>query len=237
MGMADNRHGHARAVIHKRILEEAESRPDATVAGLADEVSGATPALVEQVLAEYGDPAEDEQPADAGTVEESASDAHPATADSDPTMTDSDSTTTGVKRNGEDTQESTAPALSTKQRRALRLVRRNPDASQADIANELDVTRATVSRWLNDIPGFEWDERRAFVESLDEGALATDAEDRLADLEARLAALENSRENESRDGESLLPADLAHRVVHACMASDRISEDEELVVLRTLMGS
>lgn len=235
--MADNRHGHARAVIHKRILEEAESRPDATVAGLADEVSGATPALVEQVLAEYGDPADDEPPAEAVTNQEPASDAHPSTADSDPAMTDSDSTTTAAKRNGEDTPESTAPALSAKQRRALRLVRRNPEASQADIANELDVTRATVSRWLNDIPGFAWDERRAFVESLDEGALATDPDDRLADLEARLAALEDSRGNESDDGESILPPDLAHRVVHACMASDRISEDEELAVLRALMES
>jgi len=235
--MADNRHGHARAVIHKRILEEAESRPDATVAELAGEVSGATPALVEQVLAEYGDPAEDEPPAESGASEEPTTVADPATADSDPAMTDTDSTTTEAKRNGEATPESTAPALSAKQRRALRLVRRNPDASQADIANELDVTRATVSRWLNDVPGFEWSERRAFVESLGEDALATDSEDRLADLEARLAALEDSRGADAADGESVLPADLAHRVVHACMASDRLSEDEELAVLRALMGS
>lgn len=47
-----------RAVIHKRILDAAESDPDASMDELAAEVPGASTTLVEKVLEEYGDPAE-----------------------------------------------------------------------------------------------------------------------------------------------------------------------------------
>ncbi|MDY6819121.1 MAG: hypothetical protein SVG88_10710 [Halobacteriales archaeon] len=47
-----------KAVIHKKILDVAESNPDASIEGIADEISGASPALVERVLDDYGDPAE-----------------------------------------------------------------------------------------------------------------------------------------------------------------------------------
>ncbi|MFB6191979.1 MAG: hypothetical protein ABEI11_01515 [Haloarculaceae archaeon] len=45
-----------RAVIHKRILDVAADQPDASMAAIADEITGATTDLVERVLDEYGDP-------------------------------------------------------------------------------------------------------------------------------------------------------------------------------------
>lgn len=44
-------------MIHKKILEAAGERPDAPMAEVADQVSGASTDLVERVLREYGDPA------------------------------------------------------------------------------------------------------------------------------------------------------------------------------------
>ncbi|GAB3673215.1 hypothetical protein GCM10028856_27560 [Halopiger thermotolerans] len=43
-------------MIHKQILDVAESAPDASMTAIAEEVSGATTELVEKVLEEYGDP-------------------------------------------------------------------------------------------------------------------------------------------------------------------------------------
>ncbi|MFB6233651.1 MAG: winged helix-turn-helix domain-containing protein, partial [Haloarculaceae archaeon] len=58
MSRTDSGRGSPRAVIHRRILDVAESRPDASLEAIGDEVAGATTDLVEQVLDEYGDPAE-----------------------------------------------------------------------------------------------------------------------------------------------------------------------------------
>lgn len=46
-----------RAVVHKQILDAAETQPGASISELAENVSGASTTLVEQVLEEYGDPA------------------------------------------------------------------------------------------------------------------------------------------------------------------------------------
>lgn len=43
---------------HKRILDVAADNPDASVAELAEKVPSATTVLVENVLEEYGDPAD-----------------------------------------------------------------------------------------------------------------------------------------------------------------------------------
>lgn len=49
-----------RAIIHKRILDVAREHPNASIERIAGEVSGATPDLVDRVLDDYGDPAEDD---------------------------------------------------------------------------------------------------------------------------------------------------------------------------------
>lgn len=79
-----------RALIHKKILEQAASMPEATMAEVADEVSGASTDLVERVLAEYGDPASGGSDSDSGAVaadvpEEEAVDAVDGTSDQDRT--------------------------------------------------------------------------------------------------------------------------------------------------------
>lgn len=59
MNGSDDRPAVPRAVIHKRILDVAADRPDAPLEELAGEIPSATPELVERVLDEYGDPADD----------------------------------------------------------------------------------------------------------------------------------------------------------------------------------
>jgi hypothetical protein len=53
--------------------------------------------------------------------------------------------------------------LTDKQRRVLDAIARHPDATQAELANHLDVSRGTVSNWANSIEGFEWSRRREFA--------------------------------------------------------------------------
>lgn len=231
MSRADNRDTRPRAMVHRRILDVAASRPDATLSAIAGEVSGASPSLVERVLDEYGDPAgedpDDSPGASTGSTADSQADEDPtgetegapgdgdAAAETggvltdestpDPPVADESSDeqadgdrggggqgglTTGEERaddasrdtdrndpamaartNGRQAddrtdEQETELSLSERQRRTLRAVYERPDASQSDIAEVLDVTRATVSRRLNAIPGFEWDDRRSFAGSV-----------------------------------------------------------------------
>jgi DNA-binding CsgD family transcriptional regulator len=133
-------------VIHRKILDVAESRPDASLEAIADDVSGASVDLVDRVLTEYGDPHRDDS-GDSGAVEVDAS-SSAATGNSD--------------GDGESLQS--VPDLTEKERITLRAVAEDPDAPQSAIAEKLGVTRATVSRRLNSIEGFEWRTRREFAE-------------------------------------------------------------------------
>jgi len=244
-----DRGGSPRAIIHKRILDVAASRPDASLEAISEEVSGATTDLVERVLEEYGDPATDAQPI--GEI--------------------------AMKANGEEATEegsSVDPAsLTDRQQETLSLVHAHPEWSQADIADQLDVSRATVSRRLNDIPGFEWNDRREFTtlvfgESPESGdadstteTISDDGTDtassgddagvdavgngdlaavnvEMADLTDRLERIETQVADIDAGSESAdLAPELAHKVVHACMHSDRITEDEELRLIEALLGA
>ncbi|PSP65673.1 hypothetical protein BRC79_08480 [Halobacteriales archaeon QH_8_67_27] len=159
MSRADRSGDQPRAMIHRRILDVAASEPDASLAAIADEVSGASADLVERVLDEYGDPgsepdtqAEDDQSMNTTNATESGTE-----------QTTPDGATATQSASSDD---SPTHSLSEKQRRTLRALYEQPEASQGDLADELDVTRATVSRRLNAIPGFEWSDRRAFAESV-----------------------------------------------------------------------
>ncbi|MFB6354085.1 MAG: winged helix-turn-helix domain-containing protein [Halobacteriales archaeon] len=261
--MATNHGGRPpRAVIHKRILESAETRPDASMAELAADLPGASPDLVERVLEEYGDPAADA----AGTAE-----AGPAAADGteDEPMTDAEPTT---------------PELSDDQREALRAIAEHPEATQAELADVLGVSGATVNKRVNAIEGFSWDDRVAFVERVLGGAPAeatdgstddapADALDGAgptdvpaagglprspdADGDARPAASDGGQLVDPTDAEALEglkervdrleaergaageaaiddPALLA-KVVRAVVADDAITDEEELRVLEALL--
>lgn len=249
MGTANDRPARARAVIHRRILDVAESNPEASLSAVAEAVSGASPDLVERVLDEYGDPAT----AESAPPEPTSEPATPAGGDESDGGKDTE-TTTEAMTDADHSAEASSPGangeapepepaeLTPKQRRTLELIRDRPEASQADLAAELDVSRGTVSRWLNEIPGFSWPDRKTFVEErLEAKETDPDGTDpelrrRLADVEARLGGLEDERGGDRATDADELPADLARRVVHACMESDRVDEDEELAVIAALLG-
>ncbi|MFB6191842.1 MAG: MarR family transcriptional regulator [Haloarculaceae archaeon] len=287
--------GTPRALVHKKILDVAASNPDASMEAIAAEVSGASTDLVERVLDEYGDPCETQGSEPAADGE--GTNEHPTQSTQPTTETMSDLQTESEEPNENGAVDRSE--LSDKQLATLRAIAADPDCSQAELAEEFDVTRATISRWVNDIPGFEWSRRGEFAarivgaggggsagngdraarngdgnedagpgasDASDDGASAaagpdaadesgdgtpeagdTDAagvdelRDRLADLERRLddRAREGTPEEATGDGSGGLPVepDLAHRVVHACMASDRISEAEELRLLELFMDA
>ena len=330
MSRADDRDTRPRAMVHRRILDVAASRPDATLSAIAGEVSGASPSLVERVLDEYGDPAgedpDDSPGASTGSTADSQADEDPtgetegapgdgdATAETDDVLTDesapdppaadesSDERADGdrggggqdgltpdeeraddasrdtdrndpamaAKTNGRQADDSTDEqetelSLSERQRRTLRAVSERPDASQSDIAEVLDVTRATVSRRLNAIPGFEWDDRRSFAGSVfgdeaggeeadgdatdGDGRDATDGDGRddetvrrtLDRLERRLAALEDGDGADAGDESPVatlsLTPELAQKALRVCLDSDRITDDEERELLRAAVDA
>nr|WP_255475185.1 MarR family winged helix-turn-helix transcriptional regulator [Halapricum sp. CBA1109] len=261
-------------MIHKRILDIAESRPSASAEEIAGEVGAVSGTFVEQVFEEYGDPANDpsrqQQPAtddadktvlndgaepivpdgsehstEGPTIETSDPPAEQSGVDDPETRRDqppSDGTGNGGSVDVPDEQPVTdAEELNERQRATLRVIRRDPTATQAEVADQLDVTRATISKRVNDIAGFDWADRRAFVEQLFDGSEADDSEqpvqrETLDELEGRLSAIESRLADANRStSQHTLPADLAHKVVHACMEAECVSEDEELELLEHLV--
>lgn len=134
-GVSDGTSPSVRSMRRRKILDVAESNPDASLERLAAEVPTATVALVERVLNEHGDPA--------------AGDTHHDETDK-PLETDTDSTVA-------------IDELSAKERRTLRAVYMNPEATQAEVGEIVGLSRSMVSKQLNSIDGFEWDERYEFA--------------------------------------------------------------------------
>ncbi len=302
MSRTDGRSDEPRAVIHRRILDLADDMPEASLEKIANGVSGASPELVEKVLTEYGDPSN--EPSD-GPGDEDDTEADPTeSADTGDANADLPTGTGGSQD---------ATELSEKQRETLGLIARNPDATQRELAAELGVTAATISRWVNDVTGFDWSDREAFVAGVlddrvddtagpdgDEGdttgsdgtrndSPGSDAGDpgdppastaggsdptsgdvldemdgnaengrtgsnvdraiEITDLRRRVAALEDRLEGESGDaatgevggerddvGPDRIDTELLHKVVHACIASERTTEEEEIRLLDHLLG-
>ncbi|MGB9932674.1 winged helix-turn-helix transcriptional regulator [Haloarcula amylolytica] len=257
---------------HKQILDVAAENPEASVAELAAEVPSATAELVERVLEEHGDPAEDD-----GTDESDESPSDSSTASqSYPTPED----------------------LSSAEYETIQAIQQHPTASQRDLAEKLGVTASTVSNRVNGIDGFDWSNRETFANavfsdeepgsstasdetdtqasdseppesagmpddadgrvsgpdtasddgdhSLSESATAagevnttlTTFQSTVEELSAQLAELEGQVETVTDGGGSPQPfqdPELVHKVVHACMDSDKISEEEELRILDSLL--
>jgi transcriptional regulator with XRE-family HTH domain len=268
---------------HKQILDVAAENPEASIAELAAEVPSATTELVERVLEEHGDPAEEIEKGEGGEeTETNASDE----SQSDPST---------------EAQSYPAPDdLSSTEYETIRAIQKHPTASQRDLAEKLGVTASTVSNRVNGIDGFDWANREAFANAVfsDEApepanvseeteTQAADSEppestgtpdeadsrtagpgtpsddgDRsppepataagevnttiaqfqstVEDLSAQLAELEGQVETVTDGGGSpqsppFQDPELVHKVVHACMDSDKISEDEELRILDSLL--
>ncbi|NGM69073.1 winged helix-turn-helix transcriptional regulator [Natronolimnobius sp. AArcel1] len=211
-------------------------------------------------------------------------------------------------------------ALTAKQRETLREIARQPTATQATLADKLGVTSATISQRVNSIEGFDWSDRRAFVDGLfddddleetpaagsqdetnsdetrteahthehpepstetaqpmqaddsdEEPQSVTDREqytsadehhqhpphslealtelteqlealeDHLERLEERCLALESQSESTdshvATESGLLSEPELTHKVLHACLRADTISEEEELRLLKLLTAS
>lgn len=181
-----------RATIHKQILDVAESRPEASIEAIADNVAGGTPNLVEKVLEEYGDPGEaaTDQQGTAGATPQPATptsdtkqlEAMPDSHDTrDPEdETDDQTDATGASESADaaadsgstDAAEGSEPTvpdpetLTETQLETLQAVHSRPTATQAELASEFDITAASVGQRVNAIDGFDWSERRAFTEAL-----------------------------------------------------------------------
>lgn len=213
-----------RSMRHKQILDAAADQPDASMEAIASDVPSATTELVERVLEEYGDPADGHHDALTEAGDSSA------------------------------TQERVYPGpddLSAKQRETLRAIHEHPEASQRELADVLDVSGSTVSNRVNAIEGFDWNDRRAFSEAVFGPRPITEAEDSaqmaandtqfettIDQLADRVTAIERqvtdlAEADESRS--AFTDPDLAHKVVHACLNSDAIAEEEELRILKALL--
>ncbi|WP_436348494.1 winged helix-turn-helix domain-containing protein [Natronorubrum sp. FCH18a] len=242
-----------RAIIHKQILDAAETNPDASMEDIATAVSGATADLVDHVLEEYGDPAT------APAEEALEVDAGSTAAES----TENGEETTGTGRDGVASETRTETEVTEKQREALRVIAERPDATQADIADILGVSSPSINKRVNSIDGFDWSDRRSFVEQYfddpdavargetserrpaaiertDGGSRLPRADDRDAqidELTQRLTAVERSLEETQSSLPAISDPEILHKVVHACLESDHISADEELAILHDLLGT
>lgn len=273
--MGDSNEGTSipKSLRHKQILDAAAENPDATLEELAAEIPSATTDLVEYVLGEYGDPARTDT-ADVATDERGTAPEDTMTEDTDGSPDDEPTTTsdatkdateaagptvTGAPTAHNDHDEHEVPPLedlTAKQRETLRLIREQPEATQAELAERLDVSAPTISTRVNSIEGFEWRDRQAFVANVfDEPAPTTNShatpsqsatdggleQHSTPDLEAlteRVTELEAQLEAETAES-TPRPFDdpeLLHKIVHACMDSPNITEDEELRMLQALLA-
>ena len=211
-------------MIHKRILDAAADQPAASMDEIAAAVPSTNTDLVERVLEEYGDPAKP-----------------------DPT------TTAESDDRDEEKEEHPYPdpeTLTEKQREALRVIYEHPDATQRQIGEILDVSAPTVSNRVNAIDHFDWADRYDFAahvldtptttnqnESMSQNGTIEDAstdhlETRLDSVEERLETLDTEKTN----AQGLDDPTLIHKIVHACMESEIISQDEELAILEHFLN-
>lgn len=267
MGTRDEGEGGERslpkAMRHKRVLDVAAERPDASIETIAEEIPSATTDLVEHVLEEYGDPATKAAELEDGDVEaaeledgdveaaelEDGDGATPGDGDA----LDGGNEAAGFEKWTSATDEEDGPLdpseLTDKQREVLRAIRERPRATQREIAERLDVSAATVSNRVNAIDGFEWEDRRAIAEAVFDSS-STEPQRETTDmtpnesepqvstdqLHDRVATIERRIDELTADADSVLDdPELAHKVLRACFESDTVTEEEELRLLEGLL--
>lgn len=224
MSKSKNRPPVPRSIRHKQILDIAAEQPEASLEAIAAEVPSATADLVENVLDEYGDPADDQSITIAGSGDRSMM---------------LDETVPNVEE------------LSPKQREILRLIYQHPEASQRELGEKLDVSGSTVSNRANSIDGFEWKNRQAFVETMfdNDSSVSDDGSSQMSNnkseyqdlennLSERVTIIEQKVEELTNTGDTYLvfdDIDLVHKVIHACMESNTITKEEELTILKLLL--
>lgn len=216
-------------MVHRRILDVAKTNPETPIDGLASMVAGANPNLVERVLEQYGDPgATDETEFETTAPMSKTEDAHGAEGESLRNHDAGQVEGGGLELSGE---------VDPRQLDTLRAIYDHPDASQRQLADLLDVSHSTISHRLNEIDGFEWENRWAIVKDHFEEADSGGCQSVEGEVADRLDRIERRVETLRGEGTCGLFADpeLAHKILHACLRSEQISEDEELRILRTAL--
>ncbi|WP_226022967.1 MarR family transcriptional regulator [Halomicrobium salinisoli] len=140
--------------------------------------------------------------------------------------------------------------LTPKQLETLRTIREHPDATQRELADRLDVTSPTISVRVNNIDGFDWENRQTFAEAVlgdsrstsdgdsgDGGAVG--AADDVDDIVQQLESISETCDRLVSDASESADIDpgLRHKVTHACMESNCITEDEERRVLEMMIDA
>lgn len=253
-----------RAIIHKRILETAESHPSASLEEISNQVSGATPDFVDRVLTDYGDPADAAASADLQDDTEDEPGTNKSSLDERAdTASDGANSEDDEERNlGSNPLSSAAPdpkELTQKQHDTLEAIADHPQATQRDLAKVLDVTPSTVNYRLNSISEFEWTNRREFVQiALSDGGERLDiapmesgpdkvmletergSKDGLVpmvgieELREQIKSLEKLIESNNQPANRASPA-LVHRILRACIESEHVTEDDERWIIETFM--
>jgi hypothetical protein len=106
--------------------------------------------------------------------------------------------------------------------------------------------RATISKRVNDIPGFDWQSRREFVAQLfgefgagQRTSTETDPspDESVQEVRLRVEALEGRLEESARaNGSDNIDPERFSKAVHACMDAEYISWDEELQLLESVLA-
>lgn len=217
--------------------------------------SPASPEAGDQTDADDGETSDDASSVDTAPDSEDGHDeAEPAGE------TDTDRGDDGPPTGGDTDPSPVAADLSPKQRAVLELIAADPTATQREIGEELGVSSATVNNRVNSIDGFEWTDRASFVETVLELEAETESEpvetaasespgeveSTLSDIEGHLTALdervgsleaqiEQAADACDQSTSGLDDPELVHKVIHACLESERISEDEELQLLEQIL--
>jgi len=237
---------------HKQILDVAADNPEASIEDLAAEVPSATPDLVERVLEKHGDPASEDD-----VVATDGADHAPSADDDGSAATTEDDVSASAAIQTATPSYPSPEDLSPTQRETLRAITEHPTASQRDLAEVLDVTASTISNRVNSIDGFDWSEREAFAHAVLDGEESTTTDtgsspqvvdtvetvqstvDQLStqieDLEGRMETVTDGSGATQAQSRVFDDPELVHKVVHACMDSENISEDEELRILKSLL--
>ncbi|MFC7135300.1 MULTISPECIES: MarR family transcriptional regulator [Salinibaculum] len=152
----------------------------------------------------------------------------------------------------EPSSNSSAPdpdQLTEKQIRVLLAIRDRPHATQAELSELFDISRATISQRVNAIEGFEWRNRQEIVDAVfTENESMADSEDthesveelrsHIDQLRKRIESLEGAVEevNESTQTPFANP-ELATKIVRACVESNQVTEEDEEEIIKELIGS
>ncbi|WP_424016454.1 winged helix-turn-helix transcriptional regulator [Halorientalis pallida] len=263
MGTEDTGGSLPSSMRHRRILDVARQNPEASVDDLASMVPSATPDLVEHVFEEHGDPAADTDPSDASTGEETgtaddtdSSDDHETTDAADEPSAETASDGYPEPSDLSEKQRAVLAVVAAEPTATQQEIGERVGVSRATVNKrvngiegfEWSERESFVDAVFDDppAPGVTTDGGSATEtpatdtgeptppEAADDDPPRAEIETALDDLRKRIAALEAARDD-GGEAAAFDDPDLVHKVVHACLNAETISEDEELRILKALL--